>query len=110
MTQEEEKFIVYWQKQRLRKKQFLRNFSIGLPLGVLIAVALLVNFLSGWYRRADMELHADSSVIIVVLIAVVSIVVFITIFSARHKWEQNEQLYQELLKKQEEETSSFNNN
>lgn len=105
LTQEEEKFLAYWQDQRLRKKQFLRKFSIGLPLGVLIAAALIINFLSGWYKKADMELHNNSSIIIVVLIATLAIVIFITIFSAHHRWDQNELLYQELLNKKEQESA-----
>jgi ATP/ADP translocase len=102
LTQEEERFFNYWQEQRLRKKQFLRKFSIGLPLGVLIAAALLVNLLSGWYKKAMMELNSDSSLIIVVLIALIAIVVFITIFSAHHRWDRNETMYQELLRKKED--------
>ena len=103
VTQKEEDFIRYWEQERLRKKQFLRKFSIGLPMGALFAVALFINFLSGWYKKADMELRSNSSVIIVVLIAVIAIVVFFTIFSARHQWDQNELHYQELLKKKESE-------
>jgi hypothetical protein len=95
----DEGFIRYWEQQRMRKKQFLRKFSIGLPLGALIALAFFINLMSGWYKRADMELRSNSSLIIVILIAVVAIVVFITVFSARHKWDQNELHYQELLKK-----------
>ena len=56
-----------------------------------------------------MELHADSSVIIVVLIAIVAIVVFITIFSARHKWDMNEQHYHELMLKKKENLRGSNN-
>ncbi|HEX2605858.1 MAG TPA: hypothetical protein VHK91_00700 [Flavisolibacter sp.] len=99
LTQEEEKFVAYWSAQRLRKKQFLRKFSIGLPLGVIIAVAVIINLVSGWYEKADMELHRDSSLIVVILIALIAIVVFITLFSAHHKWDRNEQFYQELLNK-----------
>lgn len=99
MSPDDEGFIRYWEQQRTRKKQFLRNFSIGLPLGALIALAFFINIMSGWYKKADMELRSNSSLIIVILIAVVSIVVFITLFSARHKWDQNELHYQELLKK-----------
>jgi ATP/ADP translocase len=102
LTSHEEDFIRYWSQQRLRKKQFLRKLSIGLPLGVLIAGALVINFLSGWYKRADMELRSDSSVIIVVLVAAIAIVVFMSVFATRHKWDQNELRYQELLKKKEE--------
>ena len=106
LTQQEEDFIRYWSDQRLRKKQFLRKFSIGMPLGVMIAVALLINFLSGWYKKADMVLHSDTSVIFVVLIAIIGIVVFITIFSAHHKWDQNELYYNELLYKKDQESAS----
>ncbi|HWJ89716.1 MAG TPA: hypothetical protein VNR87_01310 [Flavisolibacter sp.] len=102
LTKQDEDFILYWSQQRLKKKQFLRKISIGLPLGALLVVALMVNFLSGWYQKADMELHSDSSVIIVVLLAGVGIVVFIVLFSARFKWEQNEQHYLELMRKKDE--------
>jgi uncharacterized membrane protein YcjF (UPF0283 family) len=101
LTKHEEDFINYWSEQRLRKKKFLRKFSIGLPLGVLILLALLVNLFSGWYAKADMALHADTSVIIVVLIAGLGIVVFITVFGSHHKWDQNELHYNELMAKKE---------
>jgi hypothetical protein len=102
LTKQDEDFILYWSHQRMRKKQFLRKISIGLPLGVLLVVALMINFLSGWYQKADMELHSDSSVIIVVLLAAIAIVVFIVLFSARFRWEQNEQHYLELMKRKDE--------
>ena len=99
LTPEQEKFIAYWQEQRQRKKQFLRKFSIGLPILSILAVAFFINFLSGWYTKADEELHQHSSMVLVILIAVIAIVVFVSIFAARHKWEQNEADYQSLLKK-----------
>jgi uncharacterized membrane protein len=101
LTKQEEEFVRYWSVQRLKKKQFLRKFSIGLPLGVFIVAALIINFFSGWYERADMEIRSDGSVIIVVLIAAVAIVVFIALFAVRHKWDQNELHYHELLRKKE---------
>jgi predicted PurR-regulated permease PerM len=102
LTKEEEGFIGYWSGQRLRKKQFYRKFSIGLPLAMVLVVALMVNFLSGWYDKADQVLRNNSSIILVVLVAVIAIVVFIALFSVRLKWEQNEQYYQELLRKKED--------
>jgi hypothetical protein len=99
LTKQEEDFLRYWSAERLRKKSFLKKLNLGLPLGVLIVAATLVNFLSGWYKKADMDLHANGSVIIVVLIAAIGIIVFVGLFSARHKWEQNEVYYAGLLKK-----------
>ena len=105
LNKKEEDFLQYWEEQRKDKKKFLRKVSIGLPLGVLLAAAVLINFLSGWYKKADMDIRSHSSVIIVVLIALVGIVVFITIFSAHYRWDQNEMQYKELLsKKKKEET------
>jgi uncharacterized membrane protein len=103
MTKEEQSFISYWSQQRLRKKKFLRKLSIGLPLAVVIAVAVLINVFSGWYQKADMELRSNSSLMIVILFAILGIVVFITIFSAHHKWDRNESMYQELLQREKEE-------
>jgi len=101
LTKDEERFLEYWAGQRQRKRQYLRKLSIGLPLGVLMAAAVLVNLFSGWYTKADMEIRSQSSLVIVVLVALLGIVVFITIFSARHRWDQNEKSYQELLQKKE---------
>jgi heme/copper-type cytochrome/quinol oxidase subunit 2 len=102
LSPEEEKFVRYWEEQRRHKKTFFRKFSIVLPAVSLFAVLFFVNFLSGWYRKADNELRRHSSVVLVILIAVVAIVVFMIIFSARHKWDRNEADYQALLQKQNE--------
>ncbi|HZH38286.1 MAG TPA: hypothetical protein VEX65_13470 [Flavisolibacter sp.] len=101
LTPEEEKFVQYWQQQRQHKKNFLRKFSIALPMVSLLAVIFFVNFMSGWYGRADRELRRHSSLIVVILVAVLAIVVFVVIFTTRHKWEQNEAGYQSLLQKKE---------
>jgi hypothetical protein len=37
----------------------------------------------------------------VILVALIGIVIFITIFSAHHRWDRNETLFQELLKKED---------
>jgi hypothetical protein len=96
LTNQEQEFIRYWEANRQSKKRFLRQFSMGFPLGVGIVLVVLVNLLSGWYKKADMVLQTHSSVIIVVLIAGVGIATFVTVFSSKHKWDQNEQRYLEL--------------
>ena len=99
LTPEEQSFLEYWAEQRLRKKRSLKNFSIGLPLGVMIVLALFVNVLVGWHKKAAMVLQGHSSIIITVVVAAVGIVVFMTIFSRNHQWDMYEQRYQELLQK-----------
>lgn len=101
LTEEEEKFVQYWEQNRLRKKSVWTQLAVGLPLGVGLVLAIGINFLSGWYKRADMQIRADSSVVMVLLVAVVLIVVFITVFSARHRWDLYETRYRELLSRRE---------
>lgn len=98
LTKEETSFIEYWEQNRLRKKQVWRQLSVGLPLAVLLVIAIFVNFFSGWYKRAEMTLRTENpSLILVLLVAALLIVVFVVVFSARHKWDMNEQRYRELL-------------
>lgn len=97
LTPQEEDFLVYWADNRTRKKRILWQLAAGLPLAVVIAASIFVNYFSGWYRRADMQISVDSSGVLVVLVALVGIVIFIVVFSAKHRWEMNEQRYKELL-------------
>lgn len=96
-SKEEQDFIQYWEQNRLRKKKSFSNILIGLPIGMIIVIAIFINFFSGWYRRANMEANADPSVFIILLIAGVMIVAFYTIFTSYHKWDMNEKKYKELL-------------
>ena len=104
LTPDEEKFIQYWEANRLSRKKVLKQLYVGLPFAALLVIAIVVNFLSGWYKRADMEIRSNSSLVLVVVIAGIAIVVFTTVFSVRHKWEMNEQLYRELLAKKAKES------
>jgi uncharacterized membrane protein len=102
LTTEEKDFIEYWERNRVKQKRLVKQFLIGLPLGVLFATLIFVNFLSGWYKRADMIINSQGSLILVVLVAVILIVIFVSIFSVRHKWDINEQRYRELLSKKDD--------
>ena len=97
LTPEEEKFVTYWAANRDRKKKVIYQLALGLPLGLAIVIAIFANFFSGWYVRADMAFRADSSTFIVLMIAAIGIIVFVTVFSVRHKWDINETRYRELL-------------
>lgn len=92
----------YWKQNRLKEKKVFRQLLVGLPLGLLFVVPLLLNFLSGWYKRADMWArgHGDENSATVVIVGGLLILVFIAIFSKRHRWEMNEQSYRELEAKE----------
>jgi len=50
LTSEEKKFIEYWEQNRMKQKRVVKQLFIGLPLGVLFAAMIFINFFSGWYN------------------------------------------------------------
>lgn len=100
----EEKFMQYWQEKRLQSKfnpfLFLQGFAGGLIIGLLVFISLL----AGWYKRANMDASNKLNPI-VLLVCILAIGLFIAIFYTSFKFEQNEQLYQEILKKREKQTA-----
>lgn len=101
LTEDEKRFLEYWEANRLRKKKVWRNLSVGLPLGVAMVIGVIINIFSGWFLRADMVIRANSPFVLIIVIASLGIVIFTTVFSANHRWEMNEQHYRELLAKKE---------
>ena len=106
LTQQDKDFIRYWEANRLRRKKVVRQFLIGIPVGLLFVIPIVINFSSGWYRRADMEAHSADFNPVVLLVALLLIVGFTAIFYQRHQWDQYEQHYRELLARQIREESA----
>ena len=106
LSDEEEQFISYWKEHRDKDKKALKQWLVGLPLGLLFGIAIFINFFSGWNKRASVMLNSQISNRdfnpLVLLIALLLIISFIAIFSKRHKWEMNEQKYLELKAKQDD--------
>jgi len=108
-SKEEQDFIKYWEENRVKRKRFVKQIALGLPFGVLFAVAMFLNFTSGWDKRVESitkTYPSFKSLIIVLLIAILAIVVFISVFSAKVKWEKYEQRYRELLSRSEPKSQS----
>ena len=102
LTKDEREFVAYWEANRLRKKKVFNQLALGLPLAVLLVIAIFVNFFSSWYKRAEMArneavMQNQSSLVLVLIVAALLIVIFVVIFSVKHKWDINEQRYRELV-------------
>lgn len=102
LTKEELNFVEYWKENRIQKRKVFKQLALGLPLSVLLVIAIFVNFFSSWYKRAEMARNEavqqnQSSLILVLIIAALLIVAFIVVFSVKHKWDINEQRYKELI-------------
>ncbi len=100
LTEEEKSFIGYWEQNRNRKKRLIWQLAAGLPLAALLSGGIFITYFSQWYTRAVMVINLNHSGTLVVLTGLLLTVIFIVVFSARHRWEMNEQRYRELLSKQ----------
>ncbi|HET6767808.1 MAG TPA: hypothetical protein VFH08_10430 [Chitinophagaceae bacterium] len=111
-SKEEQDFIKYWEENRIKQKRFFKQIAMGLPIGVLFAVAMFLNFASGWDKRVTTVTKTYpgfKSLILVLLVAILAIVVFISVFSVKVKWEKHEQRYRELLSRDSEARSQSSN-
>ncbi|MDB5252638.1 MAG: hypothetical protein JWP27_1807 [Flaviaesturariibacter sp.] len=99
LTADERAFVDSWTVQRERRKSIASRLSSGLPLGVMIVTLLFISLITGWYDRATATIKAHGSLILVVILAALGIVLFMSYYSAQHEWDQNEERYQYLLHK-----------
>ncbi|MCU0388939.1 MAG: hypothetical protein MUE71_10065 [Chitinophagaceae bacterium] len=98
LTDKENAFIEYWEKARTRQKKLIYQLAVGLPAGLLFGLFIIINFYSGWYKRADMISNSRFNPV-VLYIAVIIIAVFFAIFSKKFQYDQLEQRYRELIAK-----------
>jgi membrane protein YdbS with pleckstrin-like domain len=95
LTTDEKKFLEYWEQNRKLEKSFLQQFRFVVPIALILGVAFLLNIFTGWYTRANMVANSQFSPM-VLIVAIVIIAVFCSVFYKRHRWDLNEQRYIEL--------------
>lgn len=106
LSKEENDFIRYWEANRLRRKKTVRQFLLGIPAGLLIVIPIVASLVSGWYKRANVEANSPDFNPTVLLVAFLLIVGFTAIFWQRHRWDQFEQHYRELLARRDRATGA----
>jgi putative Mn2+ efflux pump MntP len=97
LTENEERFLIYWTEKRKLNKFNPFFFAKGLAAGLAIGLLIVICFGAGWYKRV----YANSLNPSILMFALISIALFLAIFYNSFKYEQNEQLYQELRKKKQ---------
>ena len=97
-TEDEKKFIEYWEKNREYQSTTKYQLLFGLPFGLLFSIPILINFLLGrfWYKRADAVGLSQFNPIVLVL-AIMIISVFIALVNRKFRWEKLENQYLELI-------------
>ncbi len=97
LTEEELNFIKYWEANRDKQKKIRNQLFIGLPTGLVFGLPILLNLFVDWNDQIKVITRGQLNVM---LIAVLIIVSFISVFSIKHKWDLRELHYRELLEKQ----------
>ena len=101
VTEDEKKFIEYWEANREHQSKLMTQLISGIPVGIYFSVPVLIVLYTGrfWYKRADMLINTKLSPLLMV-IAVFMIAVFVAVFHKRHQWDMNEQQYLEFKNKE----------
>ena len=104
LTKEEKSFIEYWENNKEKEKKIWRRFLYGSPWGLIFALPILVAVIfHDWYKNM---VAISPSLITLIIIAVIGIAVFYTLFSMQFKWDRNEQIYKELKFRQKKEQAT----
>jgi len=100
LTQEELKFIVYWEKNREKQSKLGYQILAGIPYGLLFALPIVVNYVVGrfWYKRADAVGMSQFNPMVLVF-AMLLMTAFVSVLYKRFRWEQLDQRYKELIVK-----------
>lgn len=102
LSEQDRRFLEYWEQNREKEKKTLRQLYIGIPSGLIFAIPILIILFSGkfWYKRADAVAVAKLNPT-VLIVAILIITAFVAIFYKKHQWDQKEQLYQEIKARDE---------
>ena len=104
LNKDEKLFLEFWEKNRNKQKNLLYQLASDLPSGLLFALPVLVAVIfHDWYKTM---VYISTSQVIVIIIGVIGIAVFFSVFRMKFKWEHNEQLYKELKYKEGKEDAA----
>ncbi len=110
LSEKEIKFLQRWELVREKESSFKSKLAGGLPMAflfglpILFAVAIIYFLSPEWYTKVSQAAAGSTSAI---LVAVFIFIVFFSYFRMHFKWEMNEQLYQELKKRQKKEDAAI---
>jgi len=99
MELHDDAFVKWWEEHRDSERKWVRQLSVGLPLGLVFGFPILLSLVfRGWYKRMP---YVSGTQFTLILMACLGIAVFIAVFRMHFRWEQNEQRYQEIKARQQ---------
>ena len=106
LSPEEEKFIKYWNDNRMEYSGFKSKLLRGLPMApvfglpIILLIICIYFFFPDWFAKIS---NTSSQSFFVAGIAVLIFIIFFAFARMHFKWEMNEQLYLELKYKKKKE-------
>jgi uncharacterized membrane protein YbjE (DUF340 family) len=113
LTEKEKEFINWWELHGQHQKKSIRQWitaspmAIGTSVSIILLVVISRQF--GWFRRANTNLNSEaSSVVLIIILALIGFILFSSYFTSKHRRDINEQYYRELIARRDAEGKSLN--
>lgn len=103
LTENEKKFIAYWEYNREVHSTFSSKLLRGFPMALLFSLPIILLVLvvklyfPEWYTKIS---KTSPGMFVTAIFAVLLIALFYAFFRMHAKWENNEQVYISLKKKE----------
>jgi hypothetical protein len=92
LNERENKFIAYWEANKEKEGSLKYQLLTGLPLGMVYGLATPILVLSGAFKLPK----ANHGFFITMMVAVFFIIIFISLFNKKFRYERNNDAYKEL--------------
>lgn len=125
LSEKDMAFMRRWEAVREQESRFKTKLLSGLPMAMLFAAPILLFFVivkiffPSWFATAthrqtqvvvpeltQQHMALSEGNVIMAFVAVLIVVLFFSYFRMNYKWENNEQIYQELKSKQKKESNA----
>lgn len=97
LTEEEKKFISFWEKERDRRKKWPYLLLHNIRMGIIFGAPIALFFMLEAPRHRSLITHTD---LVLIMLCIVSIAVFYALFHGYSKWDASDSHYQ-ILKMRE---------
>lgn len=104
LTEEEKKFVSFWEKERDRRKKWTYLLTHNLRMGIIFGAPIAIFFMLEAPRHRSLITHTD---LVLIMICIVLIACFYALFRGYSKWDASDSHYQILKMKEKGVTSSF---
>lgn len=96
LTDEDLRFISFWEKERSRRRRWTYALGRNLPMGIIFGAPIALFFFVEAPRHRALISHTD---LILIMIGILLTAVFYAIFQGASKWDQQESHYRILKMK-----------